>query len=141
MVGSSDLDRSGVEATSDVNFSDNIAEGVEESSESSSSSSEGSESDDDIYGVISPVQPPVALWKENCVVYQHGKSKALHRLPIGDDLGSFLCGRKVTEGCKVHSSAITSEAWKCKQCDAGRPIRSMETAVTALDRALKRHKR
>ena len=28
----------------------------------------------------------------------------------------------------MHTNAIISEAWKCKQCDAGRPIRTMETA-------------
>ena len=41
----------------------------------------------------------------------------------------------------MHTNAIISEAWKCKQCDAGRPIRTMETAVMALDRAVKRRKR
>ena len=110
-------------------------------SSSSSSSSDGSDSDDDIYGVIQAEPPEAPLWKEGCVVYQHVKSKALHLAPTGDDLGSFLCGRKISEAYKVHCSNIVSESWKCKQCNAGRPIRSMETAVMALDRALKRHKR
>ena len=49
------------------------------SSDSLSSSLAGS--GDDIFGVIhgSPAEPQI--WKENCLVYQHVKSKALHLFP------------------------------------------------------------
>ena len=109
------------------------------SSDSSSSSLEGS--DDDIFGVIhgSPAEPKI--WKENCLVYQHVKSKALHLLPKDDNNDVFLCGRKSSSAYRLFNNPIFQSSWRCKQCEAGKPIRSYETAIAALDRAVKRHKK
>ena len=109
------------------------------SSDSSSSSLKGS--DDDIFGVIhgSPAEPKT--WKENCLVYQHVKSKALHLLPKDDNNDVFLCGRKSSDAYRLFNNPIFQFSWRCKQCEAGKPIRSYETAIAALDRAVKRHKK
>ena len=109
------------------------------SSDSSSSSLAGS--DDDSFGIIhgSPAEPQI--WKENCLVYQHVKSKALHLLPKDDNSDVFLCGRKNSAAYRLFNNPIFQDSWKCKQCEVGKPIRSYETAIAALDRAVKRHKK
>ena len=109
------------------------------SSDSSSSSLAGS--DDDIFGVIhgSPAEPQI--WKEHCLIYQHVKSKALHLLPKDDNNDVSLCGRKSSNAYRLFNNPIFQNSWKCKQCEVGKPIRSFETAVAALDRAVKRHKK
>ena len=109
------------------------------SSDSSSSSLDGS--DDDIFGAIhsSPGEPKT--WKENCLVYQHVKSKALHLLPKDDNNEIFLCGRKSSSAYRLFNNPIFQSSWRCKQCEAGKPIRSYETAIAALDRAVKRLKK
>jgi len=118
---------------------DSLFESDSGSSDSSSSSSCGS--DDDIFGTISGERAERTMWKEGCVVYQHVKSKALHLYPEKDAVESFLCGRKISKAYKIFTSPVYCNEWKCKQCNVGKPVRSYETAVAALDRAFKRHKK
>ena len=109
------------------------------SSDSSSSSSCGS--DDEVFGAIRCDRVEQVVWKEGCIVFQHVKSKALHLCPKDDTVKTFLCGRKVSQAYKIFSSPVFCNEWKRKQCNVGKPIRSIETAVAALDSALKRHKK
>ena len=109
------------------------------SSDSSSSSLEGS--DDGIFGTIhsSPGEP--RTWRENCLVFQHVKSKTLHLLPKDDSNEIFLCGRKSSSAYRLFNNPIFQSSWRCRQCEVGKPIRSHETAIAAIDRAVKRLKK
>ena len=110
-------------------------------SDSESSSGESEFTDDEVLRTLQIANDvPEFVWKEGCSVFQNMKTKTLHLLPAGVPK-TFLCGRELNADCEVFRSRVFSNDWNCKQCDKGRPIRSIDGMCLAFDRALKRLKK
>ena len=108
---------------------------------SESSSGESEITDDEVLRTLQIANDvPEFVWKEGCSVFQNMKTKTLHLLPAGVPK-TFLCGRELNSDCEAFRSRVFSSDWKCKQCDKGRPIRSVDGMCLAFDRALKRLKK
>lgn len=103
-------------------------------------SSTSSSSGDSILEDAKIVADHPVIWKPNCEIYQHRRSKTLHLLPMGDDKGTFLCGRQLGEEFVAFNSTIVTEFWKCKQCQAGRSVRGVEASAAIMDQAFKRRR-
>ena len=104
-------------------------------SESESSSGESEITDDEVLRTLQIANDvPEFVWKEGCSVFQNMKTKTLHLLPAGVPK-TFLCGRELNADCEIFRSRVFSNEWKCKQCDKGRPIRSIDGMCFAFDRA------
>ena len=131
--------------TSDAETPDLQAEQMDDvypgDSASGSSSSESEFTDDEVLRTLQIANDvPEFVWKEGCSVFQNMKTKTLHLLPAGVPK-TFLCGRELNSDCESFRSRVFSNDWKCKQCDKGRPIRSIDGMCLAFDRALKRLKK
>ena len=110
-------------------------------SDSASSSSESEFTDDEVLRTLQIANDvPEFVWREGCSVFQNSKTKTLHLLPAGVPT-TFLCGRELNGDCGIFRSRVFSSDWKCRQCDRGRPIRSVDGMCLAFDRALKRLKK
>ncbi len=117
----------------------------EDRSESDSSeSSSGSESDSSVDEVINKSlqhEQDVYRWKDGCDIYQHRKTKVLHLKPQLDPKNTFLCGRSLSAEHQLFKSVIGMDKWRCRQCDSGKPVRSIEMAIHLIDKAVKRSRK
>jgi hypothetical protein len=116
--------------------------GPEESSSSDSSSDEssGSSRADERATALSVKYGSVSeVVVDGCTLYQHKKSKTIHLSPAGSN-GGFVCGRQVQSEHVKLSHHIHAEAWVCKQCRTGRPIKEVGTLLAALDESAKRRR-
>ena len=139
-----DVDHDNVK-TSDAETPDLQAEHMDDDypgdSASGSSSSESEFTDDEVLRTLQSANDvPEFVWKEGCSVFQNLKTKTLHLLPAGVPK-TFVCGRELTSDYDAFRPRVVSNDWKCKQCDKGRPIRSIDGMCLAFDRALKRLKK
>lgn len=117
------------------------ADRVESSCDSSSSSSSSSMDEIDIVEKCSNTEVDASYsWKPDCSVFQHVNTKTLHLKAVGCET-SFVCGRKLEKDHKPFNGKIVMDGWKCKQCERGKPLRTTEGVVAALDRAVKRVRR
>ena len=122
-------------------MSDKADTNPDHQSTSSSSSEETSSqaSDDTLIDAMvqHPRRPPI--WKQDCDIYQHSRTKKLHLLG-SCSTQSFVCGRAKTSEYALFSKPIMAESWKCIQCDKGNNIRTanMVAAGQACEDALKR---
>ena len=74
-----------------------------------------------------------------CTTYQHVRTNTLHLLPNGSSSGRFVCGRPLNSSDhKSFASKIMVDAWWCRQCKNGRPIRDCGALNAVLDSAVKR---
>ena len=114
-----------------------------DSGSDASSSSDSSSSETDVVLSKAVQFPPQSTfeWRPQCDVFQHKKSKVIHLKPCLDPFNTFVCGRELTGEYLKFEGIINMEEWKCRQCDGGRPIRAIASAVGALDSALKRVRR
>ena len=119
---------------------DSLADSPSESDSDSSSDSSSSSVDDEVLGKSDDAEGLQGTWRDDCRVVQHKRLKTLHLLPNLDNKGTFVCGRAMSGDYKLFEAKVFSDAWKCKQCKGGRPIRSVEAVTAALDRALKKRK-
>ena len=111
------------------------------SDDTSSSDSNSSETDRILSKAVQCPQESSFVWRPQCDVYQHRKSKVLHLKPCLDLFNTFVCGREPSDENVKFGGIIRIDEWKCWQCDAGRPIRSVASVVGILDVALKRVRR
>lgn len=116
--------------------------GEESGSSSTSSSSEESEPDE----VIEPSRTAqVFEWKPQCTIYVNKRTRALHLLPDGgktdSKVTSFVCGRQLTGDTILFNSRIFSSNWRCKQCDSGKDVRTIDQCVNMLDEAFGRRQK
>ena len=118
---------------------------VESSDESDSSYESSSESDTAIetlaheHGISSLSDPNV--WKEGCTVFQNSKTKMLHLQAVGSSSKTLVCGRVLNDCMKdVTGKFIVSNGSRCKQCEAGRPIRDQGAMASFLDLRLKQRR-
>ena len=108
------------------------------SSETVSSSSDCDELLEAGSHVLGSVLPTAGSWKPGCDVYQNIRTRTLHLRVTGSGRETFVCGRKLTDDFVDYSTRrVFSEAWRCKQCDAGRPLRDIDGVAAALERGLK----
>ena len=81
------------------------------------------------------------VWKEGCSVFQNSKTKTLHLQAVGSSSKTLVCGRVLNESMiDVTGKFVIKNGSKCKQCDAGKPIRDQSAMATFLDLRLK-HRR
>ena len=63
----------------------------------------------------------------------------MHLLPEGSEKLTFLCGRKKNDDTEAFTGSIYSDGWKCKQCDANKPLRDVGAVASFMaKRAMKR---
>ena len=116
----------------------------DQSESDSSESTSGSESDSSVDEVIDKSlqhEQDVYEWKDGCDIYQHRKTKVLHLKPRLDPKNTFLCGRALSAEHRLFKSVIGMDKWRCRQCDSGKPVRSIEMAIHLIDKAVKRSRK
>ena len=118
---------------------------VESSDESDSSYESSSESDTAIetlaheHGISSLSDPNV--WKEGCTVFRIRKPRCCIFRRSEAQSKTLVCGRVLNDCMKdVTSKFIVSKGNRCKQCEAGRPIRDQGAMATFLDLRLKQRR-
>lgn len=106
-------------------------------SSSDSSSSSDSDIDEKAEGCVRRnsmmKKAPAVVWRRSCSVYIHKKSRVMHLAPDGSTASTFVCGRQIGGEYKPFSGTIFAESKKCRQCDSGRSIRDVSSALAFLD--------
>ena len=122
-----------------LSFSD---KGNEDSDTSGSTSESDSDSSlDEIIDKSLQREQDVYQWKTGCDIYPHRKTKVLYLKPQMDPKDTFLCGRSLSAEHRLFKSVIGMDKWRCRQCDSGRPVRSIEMAIDLIDKAVKRSRK
>ena len=122
---------------------DEVASDVDSSSASSSDesdpSSTSSHADDRAVALGSAYGSVSEVVVDGCTLFQHKKSKTIHLCPVGSS-GGFVCGRRVTDEHVKLSHHIHAQAWVCKQCRTGRPIKEVGALLAALEESARRRR-
>ena len=71
-------------------------------------------------------------------LFQHERNKVIHWRAEGSTSDHFVCGRVCTEDPRRIRTPVSTASWKCKQCEAGKPLNDLGSLNTALEKALKR---
>ena len=118
------------------------AEGeVTDSGSSSSSSGTSSSSDDQDEALVkssvrfASLRPAILNGAE---LFQHVRTKTIHWRAEGSTSDRFVCGRVCTKDHRRIRTPVSIASWKCKQCEAGKPLNDLGSLNTALEKALKR---
>ena len=71
-------------------------------------------------------------------LFQHVRTKTIHWRAEGSTSDRFVCGRVCTKDHRRIRTPVSTASWKCKQCEAGKPLNDLGSLNTALEKALKR---
>ena len=71
-------------------------------------------------------------------IFQHVRTKTIHWRAEGTAADRFVCGRVCTKDHKRVRTPVSIASWKCKQCEAGKPLNDFGSLNTVLEKALKR---
>lgn len=112
------------------------------SEESSSSSDETSSTDEEpderTFKSEHTAATEAEVWKEDCLMYRHKRTKTLHLKTMGSSREHLNCGRMLSDDYIAVEKSAFMAFRKCKQCDTARTIRDPGSAAYHLDRALQR---
>ena len=105
-----------------------------DSSSSEDSSSEAGHEDAWVVGedFRNPESKPAA-WKPDTVMYRHVRTGVVHIMAAGSSEGIFTCGRPLTKDHVEVADVPFLELRKCKQCEAGKPVRDIGGLTAAIN--------
>ena len=105
-----------------------------DSSSSEDSSSEAGHEDAWVVGedFRNPESKPAA-WKPDTVMYRHVRTGVVHIMATGSSEGIFTCGRPLTKDHVEVADVPFLELRKCKQCEAGKPVRDIGGLTAAIN--------
>ena len=84
---------------------------------------------------------PSVVWRANCHVYQHVRTKTLHLKAHGSGTDILVCGRHLGKDMKDVTGKVSVMSFnKCKQCNAGRPIKDVGSLAELLDTCSKKRR-
>ena len=116
------------------------SEGMDGAAQSgSSSSSEDSSSDagqGDAWVVGEDFRNPEskpAAWKPDTVMYRHVRTGVVHIMAAGSSEGIFTCGIPLTKDHAEVTDVPFLSLRKCKQCEAGKPVRDIGGLTAAIN--------
>ena len=104
------------------------------SSSSEDSSSDAGQSDAWVVGedFRNPESKPAA-WKPETVMYRHVRTGVVHIMAAGSSEGIFTCGRPLTKDHAEVTDVPFLSLRKCKQCEAGKPVRDIGGLTAAIN--------
>ena len=108
-----------------------------QSSDSSSSEDSSSEAGHEDAWVVgedfrNPESKPAA-WKPDTVMYRHVRTGVVHIMAAGSSEEIFTCGRPLTKDHVEVADVPFLELRKCKQCEAGKPVRDIGGLTAAIN--------
>ena len=105
-----------------------------DSSSSEDSSSEAGHEDAWVVGedFRNPESKP-ATWKPDTVMYRHVRTGVVHIMAAGSSEEIFTCGRLLTKDHVEVADVPFLELRKCKQCEAGKPVRDIGGLTAAIN--------
>ena len=131
------LDDSGTMAGQEGGPADDTSS-EDSSSSSDETSSTDEEPDEHTFQSEHAAAKDAEVWKDDCLMYRHARTKTLHLKSIGSERELLNCGRKLSDDYIPVAKSAFMEFRKCKQCDAAKTIRDPGSAAYHLDRALQR---
>lgn len=112
------------------------------SEDSSSSSDETSSTDEEPEETTFKSEHTAAtdaeVWKEDCLMFRHKRTKTLHLKTIGSSREQLNCGRMLSDDYIAVAKSVFMDFRKCKQCDAAKTIRDPGAAAYHIGRTLQR---
>ena len=110
------------------------AAGSSSSSSSEDSSSEVGQGDAWVVGedFRNPESKPAA-WKPDTVMYRHVRTGVVHIMAVGSSESIFTCGRPLTKDHSEVKDVPFLSLRKCKQCEAGKPVRDTGGLTAAIN--------
>ncbi|CAE7827505.1 RE1 [Symbiodinium sp. CCMP2592] len=103
-----------------------------ESSSSSSSSSSSTSADEKVQAASDLACRLRHHVVEGCKLYQHCRTKTVHRMLENSSDDKFVCGRPLTKDHRPFRTLVKITAWDCKQCAQRKPISNTGALVGAL---------